>query len=202
MSHFQLHRDYFTNEPSATLGEALTFSDVYSGAGDYGRWWQSLSEHVSPDRLLLVPFPVLKRDARMVAGMVCQAAGLDPDLIGEAEDATAHRNQVVAYRHPLVRVARRSVRRAGLYPWLRRTAGSERIRRLRGVLTRPVASETLDDALATCSPDQLERLQLMYDQARLDVRRALAEQDRQRGLQWVAAWDEECPEVRLPGMTA
>ncbi len=32
VSHFQLHRDYFTNEPAETLGEALTFSDVYSGA--------------------------------------------------------------------------------------------------------------------------------------------------------------------------
>ncbi|MGH3346431.1 MAG: sulfotransferase family protein [Nocardioides sp.] len=202
VSHFQLHRDYFTNEPAATLGEALTFSDVYSGASDYGRWWQALTEHLPAERLLLVPFPVLKADARLVAGLVCEAAGLDPDLIGEPEDATAHRNAVVAYRHPLVRVARRSVRRAGLYPWLRRTAGSERIRKVRSLLTRPVPAEQLDDALSTCSSEQLERLQLLYDDARLAMHSAVAEQDRWRGLQWAQAWDEECPEVRLPGVPA
>ncbi len=113
VSHYQLHRDYFTNEPAATLGEALTFSDVYSGASDYGRWWQALTEHLPAERLLLVPFPVLKAETRLVAGLVCAAAGLDPDLLGEPDDAAAHRNAVVAYRHPLVRVARRSVRRSG-----------------------------------------------------------------------------------------
>ena len=202
VSHFQLHRDYFTNEPAATLGEALTFSDVYSGASDYGRWWQALTEHLPAERLLFVLFPVLKADARLVAGLVCDAAGLDPDLIGEPEDATAHRNAVVAYRHPLVRVARRSVRRAGLYPWLRRTAGSERIRKVRSLLTRPVPAEQLDDALSTCSSEQLERLQQLYDDARLAMHSAVAEQDRRRGLQWAQAWDEECPEVRLPGVPA
>ncbi|HEX6148417.1 sulfotransferase domain-containing protein [Nocardioides sp.] len=202
VSHFQLHRDYFTNESAATLGEALTFSDVYSGASDYGRWWQSLTQHLPVERLLLVPFPVLKTDARLVAGLVCEAAGLDPELIGEPEDAEAHRNAVVAYRHPLVRVARRSVRRAGLYPWLRRTAGSERIRWMRSVLTRPVPAEKLDDALASCNADQLERLQRLYDEARIAMRAALADQDQRRGLQWAAAWDEECPEVRLPGVPA
>lgn len=202
VSHYQLHRDYFSNEPAATLGGALTFSDVYSGASDYEHWWQALTEHLPSERLLLVPFPVLKSDARQVAGLVCEAAGLDPDLIGEPDDASAHRNAVVAYRHPLVRVARRSVRRAGLYPWLRRTAGSERIRKVRSVLTRPVPAEKLDDALASCSAEQLERLQRLYDDARLAMRAALAEQDRRRGLQWAAAWDEECPEVRLPGVPA
>ena len=202
VSHFQLHRDYFTNEPAATLGEALTFSDVYTGAGDYGRWWQALTEHIAPERLLLVPFPVLKADARLVAGLVCEAAGLDPDLLGEADDAGAHRNAVVAYRHPLVRVVRRSVRRAGLYPWLRRTVGSERVRRLRGHLTRPVAPEPLADALATCSTEQLDRLQRLYDDARLAMRTALAEQDERRGLGWAEAWDEECPERGCPGSAA
>ncbi len=202
VSHFQLHRDYFTNEPAATLGEALTFSDVYSGASDFGRWWQALTDHVPADRLLLVPFPVLKRDARQVAGLVCEAAGLDPELLGEADDAGAHRNAVVAYRHPLVRVVRRSVRRAGLYPWLRRTVGSERVRSLRGHLTRPVEPESMADALATCSTEQLDRLQRLYDDARLAVRTALAEQDERRGLGWADAWDEECPEARLPGVGA
>jgi hypothetical protein len=202
VSHYQLHRDYFTNEPAQTLGEALTFSDVYSGASDYGRWWRSLTDHVAPERLLLVPFPVLKDDARSVAALVCRAAGIDPALLGEPDDASAHRNAVVAYRHPVVRLARRSVRRAGLYPWLRRTAGSERIRRLRSVLTRPVAAEQLDDALATCSPDQLEQLQRLYDDSRLSMRDALVEQDRRRGLQWADSWDVECPEVRLPGVPA
>jgi hypothetical protein len=202
VSHFQLHRDYFDNESAATLGEALTFSDVYSGASDYGHWWRTLNEHIPAERLLMVPFPVLKADTRLVAGLVCEAAGLDPALLGEPEDAEAHRNAVVAYRHPLVKVARRSVRRAGLYPWLRRSAGSERIRRVRTLLTRPVPAERLDDALATCSADQLERLQRLYDDARLAVRAALAEQDRRRGLQWAAAWDDECPEVPLPGVPA
>jgi hypothetical protein len=202
VSHYQLHRDYFTNEPAQTLGEALTFSDVYSGASDYGRWWRSLTEHLAPERLLLVPFPVLKDDARAVAGLVCEAAGIDPAQLGEPDDAEAHRNAVVAYRHPLVRIARRSVRRAGLYPWLRRTAGSERIRRLRSTLTRPVAAEKVDDALATCSTDQLEQLQRLYDDARLAMRDALVDQDRRRGLQWADAWDLECPEARLPGVTA
>jgi len=202
VSHFQLHRDYFTNEPAATLGEALTSSDVYSGASDYGRWWQALTEHLPAERLLLVPFPVLKADSRLVAGLVCEAIGLDPGLIGEPEDAGAHRNAVVAYRHPLVRVARRSVRRAGLYPWLRRTAGSERIRAVRSLLTRPVPAEQLADALASCSPEQLERLQRLYDDARLAMRTALVEQDQRRGLEWSAAWDEECPVVRLPGVPA
>ena len=202
VSHFQLHRDYFTNEPAATLGEALTFSDVYSGASDYDRWWQALTEQLPIDRLLLVPFPVLKTDARLVAALVCDVAGLDPELIGEPDDANAHRNAVVAYRHPMVRVLRRSVRRAGLYPWLRRTVGSERVRTMRSHLTRPVEPESVAAALATCSSDQLARLQRLYDDARLAVRNGLAEQDERRGLAWAAAWDEECPEARLPGVSA
>ena len=202
VSHYQLHRDYFANEPAQTLGEALTFSDVYSGASDYGRWWEALTDHVPADRLLLVPFPVLKRDARLVAGLVCETAGLDPGGLGEPDDADAHRNAVVAYRHPLVRAVRRSVRRAGLYPWLRRTLGSERVRSLRGHLTRPVDPESMAEALSSCSAAQLERLQRLYDDARLAMGTALAAQDERRGLGWAAAWDEECPEARLPGVDA
>ncbi len=194
LSHYHLHREYFRNEQATTLGGALSSSEVYVGASDYHLWLQRLTTLVDPDRLLVVPFPVVTGRRDELTAAVCRLTGLDPEPFRDpgaaAED---HRNQVVQFRNTGVRRARRLVRRSGLYPAVRRSLGRDRLRRLRSWATRPVTTESLDEALATCSPAQLDRLQELYERARVAAAEVLAAQDERLGLSWSGTWAAECP---------
>jgi len=195
LSHFHLHRDYFRNESANTLGAALTASAVYAGASDYALWLPRLAEHVAGGRLLVVPFPVITDRRDELVETVCTGVGLDPTpLLGGDQAAAEHRNQVVEFRSTAIMRGRRLVRRAGLYPAVRRTLGRDRLRRLRSWSTRPVQTESLTEALATCSEDQLDQLRDLYDTAREAATRALATQDAALGLSWADSWASECPE--------
>lgn len=202
LSHYHLHREYFRNESAATLGAALGSSDVYRGASDYRHWLQRLGTVVDPERLLVIPFPVITGARDEMVPVICDMTLLDPlplrDGGAAAED---HRNQVVEFRNPGIRRARRLVRRAGLYPAVRRSLGRDRLRRLRSWATRPVATESLDEALTTCSPVQLDLLEDLYESARTAVADVLAAQDERRGLTWARTWTTECPEPK-PGTGA
>ncbi len=194
LSHYQLHREYFRNESAPDLGAALLSSDVYRGASDYRLWLDRLTPLIDPERLLVVPFPVITGARDELVRVLCGMTGLDPAPFRDgAAAADDHRNQVVQFRNAGVRRARRLVRHSGLYPAVRRSLGRDRLRRLRSWGTRPVATESLDEALATCTTAQFDLLGELYESARVAVADALAAQDERRGLAWAGGWTTECP---------
>ena len=198
LSHYHLHREYFRNEKATTLGDALAGSEVYAGASDYAHWLEQLTTHVDPERLLVVPFPVVTGRREELCDVLCDMTGLDPAPFRDGGPAREeHRNQVVQFRNEGVRRARRLVRRAGLYPAVRRSLGRDRLRRLRSWGTRPVTTEKIDEALATCSPAQLDLLRELHESARAAVGEALATQDERRGLTWADTWVAECPPMAV-----
>ena len=200
LSHMQLHRDYFRNEPSTTLGEALRRSEVYAGASEYDQWLPRLEKLFGPERLLVVPFPVVTGRLDELTGVISGATGLDPEpFAGAAGEAGRHRNQVVEVRGRAVLHGRRLVRRSGLYPAVRRALGPERLRKVRDLATRPVRTESLASALQTCDAEQHGRLEALYAAARESVAAHLVGQDDRLGLAWADAWEQECPAPGVRG---
>lgn len=197
LSHVQLHRDYFRNEPARTLGGALASSPVYAGASDYATWVPRLEKRFGPDRLLVVPFPIVTGRLEELVDVVCSAVGLAPEPLRRAgEGASRHRNQVVEFKGRGVLLGRRLVRRSGLYPAVRRALGPDRLRRLRSWMTRPVRTESLAEALATCEEGQRQQLAELHASAGAAVADFVSEQDGRLGLAWADEWHRECP---LPG---
>ena len=199
LSHYQLHRDYFRNDPAPTLGQALSssgkYADVYTGASDYAFWLPLLAEHVAPTNLVLIPFPVLTGARQQLATVLCAATGLDPGHLQHDSASDEHRNHVVQFRNGGIRRVRKAVRRAGLYPAVRRTLGADRLRRLRSMSTRRADTEDLTSALSTCSADQLDELRALYGNARTAAHEALEAQDARLALGWAREWELECPQI-------
>ena len=194
LSHMQLHRDYFRNEVSLSLGEALESSGVYAGASDYGEWLLRLEKLFGPDRLLVVPFPVVTGRRDELVRVLSSATGLSSQpLLSAAETAGRHRNQVVEFKSRAVLVGRRLVRRWGFYPAVRSMLGPERLRRVRDWTTRPVETESLVEALESCGDEQHDRLENLYSSARRAVVTHLKGQDTRLGLSWTEVWAQECP---------
>ena len=196
VSHFQLHRDYFHNEHARTLGEALETElgreTVYRGASDYAMWLPRLAELFGPERLLVLPFPVLTERTAEALGAVAARSGLDPGpLTSERPDAGRHQNQVVELRNQGVRVGRRLVRRSGLYPTVRRVLGPDGLRRVRGWATRPVRTESVAEALASCEAGTRRGLVALGETAGSAVADFLADQDARLGVSWSVDWQLE-----------
>ena len=104
------------------------------------------------------------------------------------ESAIRHRNDVVAFKHPMYRTAYRRIRATRLYPWARRHLGRDRVRRIRAAVTRQATLPTMAEALDTCADDQRDQLEGLERRSREAVRDVLAEQDRRTGLRWESAW--------------
>lgn len=198
LSHYQLHRDYFANEPATRFADAATDGSVYLGASRYEHWLSQLSQTVASDRLLIVPFPVVTGATAEVTGRICSALGLGP-LETTPQSARAHRNEVARFRSGAAMRARRIVRRSGAYPVVRKSLGSERLRWLRGRLTTTAPGESLQEALAQCSADRLSELQRLHSIAREAVTESLRIQDSKQGTAWVEDWLASCP-ADLPGV--
>jgi hypothetical protein len=47
LSHYQLQRYYFTNEPAATFGEAIASNPAYLGSSDFGHWFEQIADLLS-----------------------------------------------------------------------------------------------------------------------------------------------------------
>lgn len=200
LSHFQLHRDYFRNEPSRTLGAALDRTTLFRDASDYARWLGELSRYFPPERLLVLPFPALTQRRDEVADVLADATGLDREgFDAPAAEAERHRNEVVEFRAPGLLHLRRAVRRSGLYPALRRTVGADRLRRVRERATRAATTESLSEALSGLDDHHHALLRDLYDSASAAVVEALTEQDRRLGLGWVDLWSDECPQPGVSG---
>src|SRR5205085_4365134 len=81
--------------------------------------------------------------------------GLEPLELSEGS-GEAHRHEVVQFRHPAIQRARRAVIHSRAYPWVRRTLGPARIRRVRAALTKSPDVLTTEEALSSCTPAQRE----------------------------------------------
>jgi hypothetical protein len=194
LSHFQLHRAYFQNETAVTLGEALRSSPVYLGASDYARWLDMLYRLFGDDRVVVVPLDAVAARTTEVLDLICERLGIDSQEIDVNTNTSAqHRNEVVEFRHEALRRIRRFARRRGAYPWIRRTVGADRLRRLRVRATRPAPVESLVEALGTCDDGQLRSLEELYSSAQRAVATALAAQDSRTGLSWYTLWADTCP---------
>jgi Sulfotransferase domain len=202
LSHYQLHRDYFGIEAAQTFGEGLASNPVYIGTSEYDHWISLLYEYFPADQVLLVPFDVVTHNSRLVADRVCQSVGLPapPDEVVAAADA--HRNEVVEFRHGAIKWGRRLAKRSGAYPWIRRTVGTDRLRRVRARMTRKVTAEGMDEALATCGLPQLNQLSAMHRASRAATAAALRTQDARLGLDWADIWAHSCPDGDDPAAFA
>lgn len=194
LSHYQLHRDYFRNEPAETLGKALAGTNVYRGASDYAHWLTRVQDLFPQDRRLVVPFDIVTGRTTELVDLVCGNFDIDPGLI-QVENSGSHqyRNEVVEFRSEMFRKGRRVLRRAGAYPWLRRKIGNDRLRNLRTRMTRRVQVENLAAALRSCDRTQLLGLQELYTSSQTAVATALEEQDGRLGLCWAKAWAASSP---------
>jgi hypothetical protein len=192
LSHYQLNRDYFRIEAAQTFGEGLSSNPVYLGTSEYDHWIALLQEHFPPERLLVVPFGVVTRDVHTVATLVYDSLGLPPPPAEGPAQADVHRIEV-EFRHGSVKWPRRFGKRRGTGPWIRRTVGADRIRRMRARMTRRVTAETMAEALSSCGPAQLNQLRTMHRASQLATLTALRSQDERRGLDWAAVWEHSCP---------
>jgi hypothetical protein len=149
-----------------------------------------------------VPFDLVTRDAHAVATLVCECLGLAPPPAEGSTQADAHRNEVVEFRHGSIKWARRLAKRSGAYPWIRRTVGTNRLRRMRARMTRRVTAESMEEALASCGPAQLNQLRTMHRASQLATLTALRSQDERRGLDWATIWERGCPSGDDPSALA
>ena len=199
LSHYHLNRNYFRNERAPSLGEAINGNDVYSGASDYARWLTALDELFPKGRVIVVPFNAVTERTQEVVDTACRALDISSAPV-EVQDGKSqqHRNEVVEFRHEIFRRIRRSVRRSGAYPLIRRTVGINRLRSLRIALTRTAETETLSAALGSCDLPQLSRMDALYRSAQSAAEVALKEQDTRLGLEWAGLWSASCPPTGLP----
>ncbi len=192
LSHYQLHRDYFQNEPAQSFGEAIRRSPLYAGASDYAYWIGRIKSCFPDEQTLIIPFTEATGGGNEVADLICARLGIGPVRV-DSDQADAHRNNVVQFRNRGVLRVRRFVKKSGAYPWIRRTLGPERLRGLRGRLTRSVDRETLPQALTTCADEQLDELRRLYERAQAAVTEALRIQDARLGLGWASTWTASVP---------
>ena len=202
LSHYQLAHHYFRKDTAESFGDALRHRDVYAGSSDYGRWLTTLHERFPEEQVLVLPFDVVTDNPAQALEVVSRVTGLDPSQVDADETASErHRNEVVEFRYEFVRKARRYVYRSGAYPWLRRTIGTDRLRRVRGRLTKRAPQISLAEALSTCDRTQLEELQSLYVSAQGAAAAALKRQDDRLGLTWAEVWDRTCPPGGSPDLS-
>ena len=187
VSHYLYLRHYFRAEEAETFGAGLASNPVYVGTSDYAHWLERLTELFPPDRILVVPFGLLKGTEPLVAPVVFDGLGLSPMELPES--TIRHRNDVVAFKHRIYRSAYRRIRATSLYPWARRHLGRDRIRRIRAAVTRQTTLPTRDEALATCTAEQRVELAALEKRSGDAVRDYLVDQDRRTGLHWAEAWE-------------
>jgi hypothetical protein len=186
VSHYLLNRYYFGHESAPDFGTALRERSFYVDVSDYGLWIDRLLGHFPDERVVVVPFDAVKASAEQVAGHLCARIGLAPPP--RDGQAIAHQNNVVTFRSETFRRVTRTVRHSRAYPVVRRTLSPHVLRRIRSALTRVPEMPSVDEALATCSPEQLELLAALNDRAGAAVTQRLRDQDARLGVEWAPLW--------------
>lgn len=184
-SHYRHNRHYFEVEKAETFGAGLRASPVFLGASDFEHWLGKLHELFGSERVLAVPFDMLTTDIAEVATVICDRLGLESEWSQDASSkAEAYQNNVVTFRNSFFRTISDRVRQSSIYGPIRRAIGPQRIRRLRDLMTKQVTPPTLDEALGTCDPEQLDEVHALADRARRAVTAKLSAQDELLGLNW------------------
>lgn len=186
VSHYLFYRHYFRRESAHSFGATLQTNGLYVGASDYRRWIDQLYATFPREQVLIVPFQAVTAAEDTVTSQICAALGLRPPEVEPS--ASAHRNNVVTFRHPALRLASRTLRRSSLYPAVREHIGAGRLRRLRALVTKDAVLPTTSEVLSSCTPDQKERLRELQVRSHIAVTSALDDQDARLNLDWARLW--------------
>ena len=183
LSHYLLRHHYFHNDRARDFGAGLAAGQFYLEVGDYSRWLPELFKRFGEEQVLVVPFEMVTSEPTQVAAAVCARTGLvaPPESPGRS---ARHRNNVVEYRGVLSRSAARRFRASRVYPALRSSLGSGRMRRARDLLTRRAQLPSKEEAMATCTHEQREALRALDESAGAFALAALRGQDARLGLRW------------------
>jgi hypothetical protein len=183
LSHYLLRHKFFAIEAATEFGTALQATTLYEDFSDYGRWLEALGKTFPAEQILVVPFEMITSNPGDITGEICRHLGL-PGLPQAEKAARRQRNDVVQYRSEAARQVARTVRRNRAYPWMRRAVGASGARKARDFLTRKPHLPSLSEAMATCSPEQVERLRRLDERAGAAARAYLLAQDARLGLSW------------------
>jgi hypothetical protein len=187
VSHYHYNRYYFKREPAETFSAALRNSSWYLDVSDYERWFGAISSNFGSERWLVVPFHLVLTNTSEVVGSIYNLLGLDPDEVQPSQH-TLHQNDVVEYRNEVLRKVARGFRRSRVYPTVRRVVGADRIRNVRGRLTKKPPIPSTAEALASCDQAQRAELERFASRVRSAVEDKLRMQDAERGFDWSIAW--------------
>jgi len=135
-----------------------------------------------------VPFAAVTAHAEDVADVVFRSLGLPALADVDDEAVAAHQNNVVAFRSEAARKVTRALRHSRAYPHVRRVLGPDRMKRLRALVTREPEMATVEQALETCTDEQLARMADVSERAYAAVRDELTRQDAALGLDWAEQW--------------
>lgn len=182
-SHYCHEVLYMGHHDGADFGSALRANADVLGASDYARIIASLEATVSEDRLLILPFEYVVSQPQLAAERVWSFAGLRSVAAEELTAVETHlfTNERAAFVSPAVRRAFRAIRTTRVYPHLRAALGAERMRRARARLTSDKAIPSLEQALASCSPEQHAEIAAVTSRAADAVRDHLTSQDARNG---------------------
>lgn len=186
VSHYLYYRHYFAEETAPDFGTAIRTNKLYCGASDYRHWLEALYQRFPREQVLIVPFSAVA-DGHVDA-QVCAQLQLPPPTGDRDHRAEAHRNNVVTFKHEAFRVVQRRLKHSRFYPAIRERLGADRLRWLRSLVTRETSLPTVEQALASCSPEQLTELYDLERQSREAVAVCLTEQDHRLGLSWLPYW--------------
>lgn len=187
VSHYHFMRYYGGRDDLGTFSEALAAKPMFLGSSDYAAWLAKMSNLFGRDRVVVVPFPLIIDDLRGVLEALCSSWGLSP-APRPAAGASAYRNSVREFRHPMIRSAQQFAHANRLYPVLRRVIGPARFRKVRSILTKPVDLPSIADEMRTLPEEYLLEMQRVASTARAAVNDWLAEQDESLGLEWSSVW--------------
>ncbi len=180
-SHYCQEVLYLGKLHEADFGSALHLDGDLIGASDYTPILEKLARLVGADRLLVLPFEFLTADLDAAADLVWTFAGLDPRQAASGADDELYTNERAVIGNRAVRRVFNRVRSTRLYPRLRALVGAERMRAARAKLTTSDSIPSLQEALTTCTPADLEMFEDLRRRSSVAVRRVLAEQDRRLG---------------------
>lgn len=189
ISHFVHYRDYANLEPNRHLGSALGRSHDYVGASDYALWLDKMTRVFPRDRVLVVPFSQLTTEPQSVLNEILGRCGLP--FVPVSSDADIFKNTSARPRNELFGALLQHVLASPLYPYMRRSLGPSRIRKIRRMVTRENPPHSRAE-FATLRPEQRVAIEEMRRRSVDAVGAWLATQDRIVGCQWSSKWDSEC----------
>lgn len=185
LSHYLFRRHHFRHEKASDFGAALRSTSRYVDASDYSHWTCELRMRYPDEQILVVPFELVAASPLEVTGEICRILGIAAPTPASRQ-ARRHRNDVVEYRSEVIRRGVVALRKSAFHPRLRAVVGAGRVRKARGLLTRKPVLPSTDEAMASCTAEQLQMLKRLDEQAGAAVRDHLIQQDARLGLAWEA----------------